>query len=348
MKKAYGSIPFRYWQAMTVRHNYGFTGRFSMRTEDIKEELLKIEEARKLPRAKTLTIEELMNYTFPVKEKILDPWLDTQGLAMAHAWRGVGKTHFSLGVGYAVVSAGVFLRWQAHNPRGVLFVDGEMPGAVIQERLARLIKSSEKEPMAAFKIITPDIQPYGMPDIATDEGQQMIEDHLDGISLIILDNLSTLVRSGRENEGDSWLPVQEWILRLRARGLSCLFIHHDGKGGIQRGTTRKEDVLDTVIGLKRPGDYRPDEGARFEVHFEKSRGVHGDAVKPFEASLITHDNYQEWHMKDLEQSLSERVAALFKEGVPQNEIHEMLGVTRGAVAKAKKRAGNQGLLSDGK
>jgi len=61
------------------------------------------------------------------------------------------------------------------------------------------------------------------------------------------------------------------------------FIHHSGKGGEQRGTSRREDVLDTVIALKRPADYSPEQGACFEVHYEKSRGIFGDDVAPFKA-----------------------------------------------------------------
>ena len=66
---------------------------------------------------------------------------------------------------------------------------------------------------------------------------------------MILDNLSALCVSGKENEGESWLPVQRWALRLRQRGISVLFVHHAGKGGAQRGTSRREDLLDVVINL---------------------------------------------------------------------------------------------------
>ena len=59
---------------------------------------------------------------------------------------------------------------------------------------------------------------------------------------MVIDNLSTLCRYGRENESESWGPVQEWILGLRRRGLSVLLVHHAGKGGTQRGTSRREAV----------------------------------------------------------------------------------------------------------
>jgi hypothetical protein len=70
-----------------------------------------------------------------------------------------------------------------------------------------------------------------------------------------------------------------------APGYRYLLVHHSGKSGEQRGTSRREDVLDTVIGLRRPEHYEPQQGARFEVHVEKSRAHFGDARRPFEASL---------------------------------------------------------------
>ncbi len=75
------------------------------------------------------------------------------------------------------------------------------------------------------------------------------------------------------------------VVLFRRRGVSVLIVHHAGKGGEQRGTSRREDVLDTSISLRRPNDYVPTEGARFEVHFEKARGIHEDRAKPFEAKL---------------------------------------------------------------
>ena len=76
--------------------------------------------------------------------------------------------------------------------------------------------------------------------------------------------------------------MQEWALEQRRAGRSVAFVHHAGKGGQQRGTSRREDVLDTVIALRKPADHKPDQGARFELHYEKSRGFYGNDAKPFE------------------------------------------------------------------
>ena len=45
-----------------------------------------------------LDIGDLLMYDFPPMETMLAPWLCKQHLWMVHAWRGVGKTYFALGV----------------------------------------------------------------------------------------------------------------------------------------------------------------------------------------------------------------------------------------------------------
>lgn len=299
------------------------------------------------PRVKVVEALDFMALQFPPRENLLAPWLPQQGLAMLYAARGLGKTHFSLGVAYAVASGGDFLGWKAPRPRGVLFLDGEMPGAVLQERIARIAASSDLEPSAPFRILTPDLQPSGMLDLSQPQDQLELVPHLEGIDLVIVDNIATLCRSGRENEGESWMPVQEWALLQRAAGRSVLFIHHAGKGGGQRGSSRKEDVLDTVINLRHPGDYTPDQGAMFEVHFEKARGIYGEDTKPFEAQLTTKpDGLQAWTIKALEESTAEKVVALLKEGLSQVEVAEILGINKSNVSRAKKKAEALGLFQD--
>jgi len=290
-------------------------------------------------------IKDFLSREFPPRVSLLNPWLPTQGLAMVYAPRGIGKTFFSLGVAYAVSSGGCFLRWSAPEPQGVLFIDGEMPGVVLKERLARMVVSCNEEPQAPFRIVTPDLQENGMIDLARAEDQAELSNHLKDISLIIIDNLSTLVRTGRENDAEGWLPIQAWALAQRAAGRSVLFVHHSGKGGSQRGTSRREDVLDTVINLRHPGDYSPDKGALFEVHFAKARGIYGEDTKPFVAKLCKDSTgRQEWNIQDLEQSTAEKVATLLNDGIPQKEIPEMLAISKGAVSKAKKRAQTLGLI----
>jgi hypothetical protein len=188
-----------------------------------------------------------------------------------------------------------------------------------------------------------------MPDLATADGQDAIDAVLGDTELIVIDNLSCLARSGgRENDAESWLPIQPWALRQRQQGRSVLFLHHSGKGGAQRGTSKKEDILDTVLTLKRPAEYNPADGAVFEVHFEKTRDMHGDDAEPFEARLQTDSLGQSaWAYSSVEDSTFDRVVTLANEGLSQKEIAEELAINKSNVSRHFRRATDAGLIQKG-
>jgi RecA-family ATPase len=199
---------------------------------------------------------------FPPRALLLSPWLPEKGLTMIAAPRGLGKTHLALNVAFAVASGCAFLRWQAPGPRAVLYVDGEMPAVALQERLARIVREAPASDGAPDRLsmLAADDCEFGLPDLATAEGQAALRPVLEPYDLIVFDNLSTLCRSGRENEAESWAAMQAFLLELRRAGKSVLLIHHTGKGGAQRGTSKREDVLDSQAGRPVHRDIR--QGAR--------------------------------------------------------------------------------------
>jgi hypothetical protein len=235
-------------------------------------------------------IKELLLHTFPRRESILSPVFNLASINMIFSRRGVGKTHAALGIAYAAASGGAFWIWTATRPFKTLFIDGEMPGEALQARLAAIVNANEKEPPEGyFKTITIDMNDGRMPDLSCLDGQIEIEEACTSAELIVLDNLSCLCRSGRENEAESWLSIGEWAMRMRSLGKCVIFIHHAGKDGNQRGTSKREDILDIVIDLKRPTDYEPEQGARFIVYIPKARHLSGSEAQSFEASLSTID-----------------------------------------------------------
>lgn len=316
-----------------------------MSTDQVKAAVTDASEC-KPPGLRAVTIQEFLALEIPPREMMLAPIIETQALVMIHSKRGVGKTHVALGIAYAVASGGRFLRWHAPTPRRVLYIDGEMPGCAIQERLASIVAAAETEPSSPdyLRIITPDLQDRPIPDLSVPENQAALDAMLGDAQLLVLDALSTLCRYGRENEAESWLPVQEWALDLRRRGISVLFVHHAGKGGAQRGTSRREDVLDTVMCLRHPDDYSPTEGARFEVHFEKARGLHGDDAKPFEAKLEAHDGAALWTMRDIEDVTLARAADLFSQDYSVRDVAAELGISKSKAGRLREAAKARGLF----
>lgn len=295
------------------------------------------------PGLRALDARAFLALDIPPRDWLLEPVLPAKGLGMLHAPRGIGKTHVALGLAYAVAGGGTLFRWKAARPSRVLYVDGEMPARTMQERLAAVVASGGSEPPPGFlRLLAADLHEDGLPDLMTPEGQRAVEAVLDGAELLILDNLSALCRSGRENEADDWQSIQDFLLRLRRRGVAVLMIHHSGKGGQQRGTSRREDLLDTVVALRRPQDYRPREGARFEVHVEKARGVAGEMLDPFEAVLEMRDGGATWTVKGIEDAQLARVAGLTNDGLTVREIEAETGIPKSRVNRMQKRAKEEG------
>ena len=276
---------------------------------------------------------------------LLAPWLPESGYAMLYAPRGVGKTWVAMTAAYAVACGSEALGWKADQPAKVLYVDGEMPLATLQERLVSIALGSGAVPPAEdyLRFLPADHYRDGLPDLASPEGQQLIEERTAGIKLLVLDNLSSLA-TGKENEADSWQPIQDLVLALRRGGVTTLLVHHAGKSGEQRGTSRREDVLDTVISLRRPGTYDPQEGSRFEVHFEKARGFHGEAARPFEAVLrVGEDRAATWETLQLNASGKPAAMSMFAESKSAKEVAATLKVPISTVycwQKESKGAGN--------
>ena len=187
----------------------------------------------------------------------------------------------------------------------------------LQERLRSISAGlAVAVPNDGFRVLAADNTENGL-SIRSEEGQRSLDTLLTGVDLVIFDNLSTLCTNGSESASDAWVPMQNWLLKLRRQGIAVLFVHHAGTNGRQRGTSRREDALDTIIALRRPEDYSPEQGARFEVHFEKLRNrIHGDAAVPFEAKLaaISADESDgvRWSDCDLRPPLLKQAAKLLR------------------------------------
>ncbi len=279
----------------------------------------------------SLTGSELLSRQFPPREMLLSPWLPSKGLAMVYAERGIGKTWTALNIAHAIAGGGEFLHWRATRHGRVVYIDGEMPAGALKDRYATVVSNAPFDaPEVNFRLVAADLQADGLPDLADAASQRFYDTVIADADLIVVDNLSTVCRSVRENEADSWGPVQSWCLRQRAAGKSVLLIHHAGKSGGQRGTSKKEDVLDSVISLRRPVDYDASQGARFEVHFTKSRGFWGADAEPFDARLVDG----QWVVSPIVADESaDTIRKLKDSGASVRDIADRLGMSKSAVGR---------------
>jgi RecA-family ATPase len=299
-----------------------------------------------LERFRLINARELRELDILPPEPLIEPFLPCGDIAMIAAERGIGKTQCSLGLAVAAATGTAFLKFHAPRRRRVLFVDGEMGASLMKRRLAEAEarlppNAAPAEKMLTF--LTPDACTDGiMPDLGTDEGRAELDVLAAAVQaeLLVLDNVSTLFRSGvGENESLSWVGPQEWLVSLKARNVSVLLIHHVGKNGSQRGTSMREDVLGTSIKLKRPGDYEASEGARFQLEFAKARSLTGTDAEGFEARLVDG----RWLVQGKQAATLADVLELKKGGLSTREIAEHVGTSKSSIARllaSAKAAGN--------
>jgi putative DNA primase/helicase len=221
-----------------------------------------------------------------------------------------------------------------------------MPLVSLQERLKAISAGFGRDiPNDAFRILAADQIEAGI-NLSVVAGQQSLDPLLRNIDLLILDNLSTLATTTSESASDAWVPIQNWLLKLRRQGISVLLVHHAGTNGRQRGTSRREDALDTVIALRRPEDYSPEQGARFEIHFEKLRNrVDGVGAIPFEARLENVGTGIRWSLSDLKPPLLLQAAELFADGLTVREVAATLRISKSEAGRLRLRAMAEGLVS---
>lgn len=263
------------------------------------------------------------------REYILEPLLRAKDLMMLFGARGIGKSYFTMAFALAVATGNPFLRWKADRPRKVLYVDGELQLHDLQRRMNGLCQG-ELPTKGYLRILSADYQVDPIPSLATDKGQAMVSEHLLDAEVVFLDNLASLTSGVDENDAKDWNSMQGWLLQMRRDGRSVCFVHHESKRGGQRGTSHREDIVDTVIRLAAPPDYKEEEGARFSVTFTKHRGFFGKDASPFEIALECEEGDRLGWV--LLKTRKEKMAKLYEEGNTMQKIGEMFGVNKSTVS----------------
>lgn len=282
--------------------------------------------------------DDFLKADIPPREVLLEtiehksPVLYAQSINQIFAWRGTGKTNVTLAIAGALATGGTFLRWKAPKPCNVLYVEGELPAAQMQERLRQIVGETD----GRLRIVTLDAQPnHEIPSLAGDLGQKLIEDHLQGVDVLILDSISTLFNFPTNDE-EQWLNVQRWFQRLRSRGLAIIFLHHAGKSGLQRGSSKSEDMLDVSIKLSQPKDYTPEDGLRCVLEFDKVRGTAMLDGQPMVVRMETNDQRAIWTFNSVSDEEEEQAFVLYSDGATVRQVADEIGCSVGKASKLRR------------
>lgn len=286
---------------------------------------------------------DFLTMELPALEYVVEPLLTQRGRGMIYSPRGSGKTFVTMQLAYAV-AAGLpqFFNWPIAKARPVLYVDGEMHAAMLQERSRQIARMNglDNHLPEGLSFITRDLQKDSRPKVNTVEGRLQIEQHLTGGDVLILDNISSLSPSSDEKETEDWAQIEDWFSDLCWHGCTVIFVHHAGKGGDQRGTSKREDLLDFVLKMRVPSNYEMEEGLRAELHLTKMRGhaVKGIYGQPFEVAIQRdgYDGRMVWVTRQLKDLLRERARQMLADGMKPNDVAGETGLSRHAVYRIQR------------
>jgi putative DNA primase/helicase len=251
---------------------------------------------------------------------------------MVHGYRGEGKTWFGLSIAYALATGQPLLGWEV-NERRVLYVDGELSAPALQKRLKLMGSGTDN-----LTLLTPDLWQVKrklMPNLADEDTRNWLDQQIEAgqHDVVILDSLSTLIRGVEENDAGAWEPIQIWILEHRGRARSVIFLHHQGRSRQPRGTSKREDIVESVIGLKKRSDLSGDTDTVFELTFDKSRDFFGAAAQPLLIRLSTESGQVQWTHETVRDHMREQIRKLWKASVKQKDIAKEVGVSQPRVSQ---------------
>lgn len=320
---------------------------------------------------KAPTLGQLLDSKFPERRHLLSPWLKQQETVMVYAETGVGKSMFAASVALAVAGGGEFLGWRPKLREGetgyrVLYVDGEMHVQDIQDRMRVLTKAVPGLDLGAasgnLRFLARQHQRAGaeFPSITEPGGMRFYLDHIEATKpdLVILDNFTTLGEVEDENAASSFNAVQAFLLGLKTCGVATILVHHAGKSGDFRGSSKLAATFETIVSLERPGEDKAMGEAQFRVTWDKVRAGGAEVVlRPILAKLVSHPGGEdgeplgaawEYEAGDLERLEEVRQMLQRGEFKTQSEIADFYGVSRQAVSKWAERAERMGLWTDDK
>ena len=304
------------------------------------------------------TLGEFLDQPVVEPDPLLAPWLKAGDQWMVHAKAGIGKTFFSLNVAWAVACGGKYLGWKAPEARKVLYVDGEMDRYDMFSRMQGIVGAARRDKagdveagLLNFQGFQATYQDQGntFPDLATHEGLEILQEHAEGMALVVIDNLSTTMRTGDENESAYWMNMQDTLVELRKQGTAVLLVHHSNKSGDQRGTSMRDVILNGKINLD-TFKYLEDtkEGAQFVIKWEKARGLKGSQTKSVFTFLSEDkDGLPVWGTVYEPERAADFVELVkSKQYRTQVEIGEVMGVGKTRVHQLKEAAIQHGMISE--
>jgi hypothetical protein len=294
--------------------------------------------------AAIVTSSELASLELNPRRPLLSEWLCEGDYGIIFAPRGVGKTWLAQVIAKAISTGGRVGAWLAPSPAKVLYIDGEMPPDLMRDR-DRGLGEGEVEILNHAILFDRTGQVLNITDPA--QQRAILERCIrDGIKLVVLDNLSTLASGVKENDSYEWELLQTWLLNFRRHGIAVILVHHAGRNGEPRGTSKREDAAFWVIALDDARKHSDDKrGARFISRFTKPSRNTQEEIPPYEWHIVTDQDTGQVTVGCTIARSMDVFRRYIADGITDcSQLADEMKVSRGTISKWAKRAELEGWL----
>jgi hypothetical protein len=279
------------------------------------------------------TSEQLEGIDIPPRKFLVGQWMREGDSGFVFGERGSGKTWLIDAIATHVSTGRELHGWHVPESVNVLLVDGEMPIEDSRNRLKGMSAKNQNLHVLHHDKLFDD---SGLAMNLTEPLQQRIITAIcqsKKIKLLILDNLSCLFSGIKENDADAWELVLNWLLDLRRRKIAVLIVHHAGRSGFMRGTSKREDAAFWIIRVEEMQNRAETEtGAHFQTSFTKQRNSTSREWTR-EWTFQTEEN-GEISISCKEISFEGKVLQLIQDGLTSaSEICDELHVAKSTVSK---------------
>jgi len=288
-----------------------------------------------------LTADSLAIMPLPQRRRLLGAWLREGDLGYLFAPRGHGKSWMAMLIGYAVDTCTALGSWQAGvEARPVFYFDAEMNLPDVQDRAQKIGITSENFHWLSNEQLYMD-QAISV-NIANTEHQAALSAMLPDGAFFIIDNLSTSQNGMRENDNDDFDKIKDWLLSLRRRKITVLIVHHAGRSGEMRGSSRREDPAHWILSLRDASE----DGAKakqFITTFTKCRNCQGRDALPLRWTLQDEAGHITVSCESF--SGTDAMLAHIRDGiVSASDLAQTLNVSTGTISKWAQKLMRAGLI----
>jgi hypothetical protein len=273
-------------------------------------------------------------WTAVTPEWFLGQILGTQTRSMLYAPTGRGKTTFCLALASHIAAGQDFLHWRVPEAKKVLYIDGEMPPAMMQQRHREAIKRLRLTQLPGLVVVNHVMLPGGLLPLDTDEGQRIVDNIIETrgpFDLVIFDNVNALL-AGRMVDEQAWARVKPWAIDLTERGIGQLWVHHSSNHDTRHffGTDTLAWQMDAVIQLATVT--HPGADLAFAVKFEKARWRDRNNRRDFDTAQVQLTE-RGWHTSEGTKPTADRVALIQATLTAAGAVDWSSGLATGALAK---------------